>query len=195
MCCRMETIEFMISDDMAYRVDSISGDPLIELEMADEPVDGSIEVLKTGEKLTGFVDNFVYTALPLESITFSIVADEDILTPDGQKDAEGNRRVLYKKGTKVQRSRQTKREAAAWNIFRLVFIDFSSRIPRMLTWRSPKACRYVLHTRERSRQSYRSGQRSKISADGGKSVSEKWITRQKATGRWKIWFICRGDTL
>ena len=96
-----ETIEFMISDDMAYRVDSISGDPLIELEMEDEPVDGSIEVLKTGEKLTGFVDNFAYTALPLESITFSIVADEDILTPDGQKDAEGNRRVLYKKGTKV----------------------------------------------------------------------------------------------
>ena len=96
-----ETIEFMISDDMAYRVDSISGDPLIELEMADEPVDGSIEVLKTGEKLTGFVDNFAYTALPLESITFSIVADEDILTPDGQKDTEGNRRVLYKKGTKV----------------------------------------------------------------------------------------------
>ena len=86
-----ETIEFMISDDMAYRVDPISGDPLIELEMADEPVDGSIEVLKTGEKLTGFVDNFAYTALPLENITFSIVADEDILTPDGQKDAEGNR--------------------------------------------------------------------------------------------------------
>ena len=96
-----ETIEFMISDDMAYQVDSVSGDPLIELEMADEPVDGSIEVLKTGEKLTGFVDNFAYTALPLENITFSIVADEDILTPDGQKDAEGNRRVLYKKGAKV----------------------------------------------------------------------------------------------
>ena len=96
-----ETIEFTISDDMAYRVDPISGDPLIELEIVDEPVDGVIEVLKTGEKLTGFVDNFVYTVLPLEKITFSIVADEDILTPDGQKDDDGNRRVLYKKGTKV----------------------------------------------------------------------------------------------
>ena len=96
-----ETIEFTISDDMAYRVDPISGDPLIELEMVDEPVDGIIEVLKTGEKLTGFVDNFTYTVLPLENITFSIVADEDILMPDGQKDDDGNRRVLYPKGTKV----------------------------------------------------------------------------------------------
>lgn len=96
-----ETIEFTISDDMAYRVDPISGDPLIELEMVDEPVDGIIEVLKTGEKLTGFVDNFTYTVLPLQKITFSIVADEDILTPDGQRDDDGNRRVLYKKGTKV----------------------------------------------------------------------------------------------
>lgn len=96
-----DPVEFTISEDMAYRVDPVSGDPMIELEVENQPVDGRIKVLKTGEKLDGFVDNFTYTAQPLEGIVFSVIAEEDILTPDGQKDADGHRRVLYEKGTKV----------------------------------------------------------------------------------------------
>lgn len=94
-------VPFVVASDMAYLVDPVTGDPLLECEVYDEPIRGRIRVEKTGERPEDFAEDFQYHPEPLAKVRFDVVAEEDILSPDGQREADGTRRVLYPKGTLV----------------------------------------------------------------------------------------------
>lgn len=75
---------------------------LIEEEYHNNETLGKVIIRKTGEVLTGFKNGkFTYETQPLAGAEFQIIATEDILTQDNQKDANGNRTVWYKAGDVV----------------------------------------------------------------------------------------------
>ncbi len=91
-------VELTISADSAHRVDPDSGDLVLEAEYFNESAKGRITVYKTGEVLDAYDGQFHYTEVPLEGVTFEVIAEEEIRTPDGAEGAEG---LLYAKGTVV----------------------------------------------------------------------------------------------
>ena len=94
-------VEITVDSDTAYEVDGVSGDVIIEVSYEDQPVKGNLIVYKKGEMLSGFENDFIYKEQYLSGAEFEVRAAEDICTPDYQKDADGNRIVLYAKDTLV----------------------------------------------------------------------------------------------
>lgn len=94
-------VEITVDSDTAYEVDGVSGDVIIEVSYEDQPVKGNLIVYKKGEMLSGFENDFIYKEQYLSGAEFEVHAAEDICTPDYQKDADGNRIVLYAKDTLV----------------------------------------------------------------------------------------------
>lgn len=94
-------VEITVDSDTAYEVDGVSGDVIIEVSYEDQPVRGNLIVYKKGEMLSGFENDFIYKEQYLSGAEFEVRAAEDICTPDYQKDADGNRIVLYAKDTLV----------------------------------------------------------------------------------------------
>ena len=94
-------VEITVDSDTAYEVDGVSGDVIIEVSYEDQPVKGKLIVYKKGEMLSGFENDFIYEEQYLSGAEFEVRAAEDICTPDHQKDADGNRIVLYAKDTLV----------------------------------------------------------------------------------------------
>lgn len=94
-------VEITVDSDTAYEVDGVSGDVIIEVSYEDQPVKGNLIVYKKGEMLFGFENDFIYKEQYLSGAEFEVRAAEDICTPDHQKDADGNRIVLYAKDTLV----------------------------------------------------------------------------------------------
>ena len=90
-----------MDSNTAYQMDEISGDVVIEVEYENEAVKGKLTVTKSGEVLTGYGKDFLYKETGLEDAVFEVYAAEDIYTPDYQKDADGNRVVIYEAGTLV----------------------------------------------------------------------------------------------
>ena len=96
-----EPVEFEISEDKPFLEDTVNGEIVVCQEIYNEPVKGNLKIQKVGEVLTGFDGAFQYEEKPLSGVTFELLAEEDILPPDGQSgqmDTE-NDAVLYKKGT------------------------------------------------------------------------------------------------
>ena len=58
-------------------------------------------MIKTGELLAGYEEDFLYEEGTLEGAVFEVYAAENIYTPDYQTDAEGNRTVIYAEGALV----------------------------------------------------------------------------------------------
>lgn len=97
------------TDGMLKVSEDIDGDPVIEVEIENKPVKGSISIHKSGEVLTSIVYDtivdrilsevtaenrsvdFNYEEQPLAGTVFNIIAAEDIYTPDHQTDENGNR--------------------------------------------------------------------------------------------------------
>lgn len=97
------------TDGMLKVSEDIDGDPVIEVEIENKPVKGSISIHKSGEVLASaaydtIVDrilseiteenrsvDFGYEEQPLAGAVFNIIAAEDIYTPDHQTDEAGNR--------------------------------------------------------------------------------------------------------
>lgn len=97
------------TDGMLKVSEDIDGDPVIEVEIENKPVRGSISIHKSGEVLTSIVYDtivdrilsevtdenrsvdFNYEEQPLAGAVFHIIAAEDIYTPDHQTDETGNR--------------------------------------------------------------------------------------------------------
>src|SRR5699024_7263892 len=80
-------VEVTVSDDSIYRVDAISGDPVIVVVVQDSAAKGRIKVCKEGEVLSGYENGqFVYEMKRLPGVVFDVVAAEDIPTADRQKD-------------------------------------------------------------------------------------------------------------
>ncbi len=83
-------------------MDGTSGDVIIEAVYENHPVKGELTIVKKGEVLDGFKDDFTYQTENLEGAEFEIYAAEDIYTADFQKDDNGNRILEYAAGTLVK---------------------------------------------------------------------------------------------
>lgn len=94
-------VEIAVDSNTAYQTDPVSGDIVIEVEYENHPVKGKLTVIKTGELLSGYEEDFLYEEDVLEGAVYEVYAAEDIYTPDHQTDAEGNRTVIYEEGTLV----------------------------------------------------------------------------------------------
>ena len=97
------------TDGMLKVSEDIDGDPVIEVEIENKPVKGSISLHKSGEVLASIVYDtivdrilsritdenrsvdFHYEEQPLAGAVFHVIAAEDIYTPDHQTDENGNR--------------------------------------------------------------------------------------------------------
>lgn len=94
-------VEIAVDSNTAYQMDSVSGDVVIEVDYENHPVKGKLTVYKRGEMLAGFNKDFIYEEKFLKDADFEVYAAEDIYSPDYQKDADGNRIVVYAKDTLV----------------------------------------------------------------------------------------------
>ena len=94
-------VEIAVDSNTAYQMDSVSGDVVIEVDYENHPVKGKLTVYKRGEMLAGFNKDFIYEEQFLKGAVFEVYAAEDIYSPDYQKDAAGNRIVVYAKDTLV----------------------------------------------------------------------------------------------
>ena len=94
-------VEIAVDSNTAYQMDSVSGDVVIEVDYENHPVKGKLTVYKKGEMLAGFNKDFIYEEQFLKDAVFEVYAAEDIYSPDYQKDADGNRMVVYAKDTLV----------------------------------------------------------------------------------------------
>lgn len=94
--------EVTVSDDSLYRVDSVTGEPIIEVIMQDTAAKGRITIYKESEMLAGYENGqFIYEVRRLPGVVFDVVAAEDIATADHQADEEGNAYLEYAAGTVV----------------------------------------------------------------------------------------------
>lgn len=94
-------VEIAVDSNTAYQMDSVSGDVVIEVDYENHPVKGKLTVYKKGEMLAGFNKDFIYEEQFLKDAVFEVYAAENIYSPDYQKDADGNRIVVYAKDTLV----------------------------------------------------------------------------------------------
>lgn len=94
-------VEIAVDSNTAYQMDSVSGDVVIEVDYENHPVKGKLTVYKKGEMLAGFNKDFIYEEQFLKDAVFEVYAAEDIYSPDYQKNADGNRIVVYAKDTLV----------------------------------------------------------------------------------------------
>lgn len=91
-----------VDQNTAHLIKEMSGDVMIEVILENHPVKGELTVYKEGEVLTGYNGKeFTWEMQKLKGASFEVRAAEDIFTPDHQKDADGNRLVVYSKGELV----------------------------------------------------------------------------------------------
>ena len=93
--------EVNVDSNTAYQMDGTSGDVIIEIVYENHPVKGKLNIVKQGEVLNGFKDDFTYQKENLEGAVFEVYAAEDIYTADFQKDDQGNRILEYASGALV----------------------------------------------------------------------------------------------
>nr|WP_305136075.1 SpaA isopeptide-forming pilin-related protein [uncultured Schaedlerella sp.] len=96
-----QTYEISVDSDTLYQMDGVSGDVMIDVVCEDHPVKGKLHIVKKGQVLKGYDQAFLYEAENLAGAEFEVSAAEDIYTPDGQKDGEGNRIREYAAGELV----------------------------------------------------------------------------------------------
>ena len=93
--------EVDVDSNTAYQMDGTSGDVIIEIAYENHPVKGELNIVKQGEVLNGYKDDFTYQKETLEGAVFEMYAAEDIYTADFQKDDNGNRILEYASGELV----------------------------------------------------------------------------------------------
>ena len=93
--------EVTVDSNTAYHQDKVSKDVIIEVVYENHPVKGELKVVKKGEVLHGFEDDFTYGKETLAGAVFEVYAAEDIYTADFQKDSDGKRILEYAAGTLV----------------------------------------------------------------------------------------------
>ena len=91
-----------VDQNTAHLIEEMSGDVMIEVILENHPVKGELTVYKEGEVLIGYNGKeFTWEMQKLKGASFEVRAAEDIFTPDHQKDADGNRLIVYSKGELV----------------------------------------------------------------------------------------------
>ena len=96
-----QTYEVSVDCDTPYQMDPASGDVIIEVVCEDHPAKGKLNLVKKGEALKGYDQDFIYERKNLAGAEFEVSAAEDLYTADGQKDAQGNRIREYAAGELV----------------------------------------------------------------------------------------------
>lgn len=105
-----ESYPFEVGTDGVIKVEEdVDGDPVIEVDIENQPVKGSISIKKSGEVLTSanydtIIDrilsaitqdnrsvDFSYEEQPIAGAVFHVIATENIYTPDHQPDENGER--------------------------------------------------------------------------------------------------------
>ncbi len=103
-------VEIKIGMKQAYEVDEETNDIIITAEYEDTPVTGELIIKKQGDVLKGMGGSlyagikdrkFSYQEEYLAGAEYEVRAAENIYTPDNQKDEDGNRQIIYKKGDLV----------------------------------------------------------------------------------------------
>ena len=89
-----EVYEFSIESDGIYQVEAETEEAIIEINVENETVKGTLKIIKEGGNVEGEKETVL-----LPGAVFAVYAAENIYTPDYQKDAEGERRILYAKDT------------------------------------------------------------------------------------------------
>ena len=94
-------VQVNVDSNVAYRMNESTNEAIIEVVASNHPVKGELRVVKKGEVLKEYKDDFHYEETPLSGAVYEVYAAEDIYTADHQKDAEGNRILEYAEGAKV----------------------------------------------------------------------------------------------
>lgn len=100
-------VDFAVSTNRIYEANGERNEDdqdnlVIEEKYYNHETLGKITIRKTGEVLTGFENGkFTYETRPLDGAVYQVIAAEDIVTQDNQKDADGNRTLWYKEGDVV----------------------------------------------------------------------------------------------
>ena len=84
-----------VDSNTAYQIDELSGDIIIEVEYENHPVKGQLSIIKQGEMLVSYDEDFHYEIRGLAGAQFEVYAAENIYTADHQRDAERNRLMYY----------------------------------------------------------------------------------------------------
>ena len=96
-----QTYEVSVDCGTPYQMNPASGDVIIEVVCEDHPAKGKLNLVKKGEALKGYDQDFIYERENLAGAEFEVSAAEDLYTADGQKDAQGNRIREYAAGELV----------------------------------------------------------------------------------------------
>lgn len=88
-------LEVTIDNNVAYRMDDISQDAIIEVVASNHPVKGRLVIVKKGDVLKNYENGFVYEKKSLSGAVFDVYAAEDIYTADFQRDEDGSRILEY----------------------------------------------------------------------------------------------------
>lgn len=94
-------VDVTVDKNMAYRMDEVSEDAIIEVIASNHPVKGKLKVVKKGELLQDHGKDFVYEELPVPGAVYEVYAAEDIYTADFQREQDGERTLEYAQGTLV----------------------------------------------------------------------------------------------
>ncbi|MCR4622563.1 MAG: peptidase [Clostridiales bacterium] len=86
------SVDITVGDDVAYKIDPITNEPVIEVKLSDATARGRIHISKIGEMLTGYRDGkFIYEECYISGVRLEVHAAENIYSADGQKDENGER--------------------------------------------------------------------------------------------------------
>ena len=81
--------EVTVDSNTAYHQDKVSKDVIIEVVYENHPVKGELKVVKKGEVLHGFEDDFTYGKETLAGAVFEVYAAEDIYTLTSRRTVTG----------------------------------------------------------------------------------------------------------
>lgn len=94
--------EVSVDSNTLYQIDEVSGDVVIDLVYENHPVKAELNIVKKGEVLNGYKEDFTYETKGLAGAEFRVYAAEDIYTADFQKDGDGSRILEYASGALVE---------------------------------------------------------------------------------------------
>lgn len=97
-----ERIPFQVGQEGAVQVPSDEDqDYILDVRMENQRQTGNLRILKYGEVLTGYDEDFLYGKSMLSGVRFAIIADEDIYTPDHRTDEGGKRKLAVYGGKEL----------------------------------------------------------------------------------------------
>lgn len=96
-----EYVTVSVDTNTAYRTDMTSGDAIIEVVYENHPVKGELAIIKQGEMLVSYENDFKYEVRGLKGAEYEVYAAENIYTADHQLGDDGERTMYFAKDALV----------------------------------------------------------------------------------------------